>query len=149
MNKYVEGREVGEIWGLETIGIAKSENEMQAHLLSLPNGGQDAIGSKWSAGDIMYRDLNEDGKISKSAGTLDDHGDLKVIGNSTPRYFFGIDLNADWKGFDIRLFFQGVMKRDFGVQIISVVICLVLMELKVCGGLVDLRNMRIIFVQRI
>ena len=40
-------------------------NEMQAHLLSLPNGGQDAIGSKWSAGDIMYRDLNEDGKISK------------------------------------------------------------------------------------
>lgn len=43
---------------------------MQAHLLSLPNGGQDAIGSKWSAGDIMYRDLNEDGKISKSAGTL-------------------------------------------------------------------------------
>ena len=113
LNKYVEGREVGEIWGLETIGIAKSENEMQAHLLSLPNGGQDAIGSKWSAGDIMYRDLNGDGKISKSAGTLDDHGDLKVIGNSTPRYFFGIDLNADWKGFDIRLFFQGVMKRDF------------------------------------
>lgn len=65
LNKYVEGREVGEIWGLETIGIAKSENEMQAHLLSLPNGGQDAIGSKWSAGDIMYRDLNEDGKYLK------------------------------------------------------------------------------------
>ena len=49
---------------------------------------------KWSAGDIMYRDLNEDGKISKSAGTLDDHGDLKVIGNSTPRYFFGIDFEC-------------------------------------------------------
>jgi len=113
LNKYVEGREIGEIWGLETIGIAKSESEMQAHLSSLPNGGQDAIGSKWSAGDIMYRDINGDGKVSKSAGTLDDHGDLKVIGNSTPRYFFGIDLNADWKGFDIRLFFQGVLKRDF------------------------------------
>ena len=113
LNKYVEGREVGEIWGLETIGIAKSENEMQTHLASLPNGGQDAIGTKWSAGDIMYRDLNGDGKISKGAGTQDDHGDLKVIGNSTPRYFFGVDLNADWKGFDVRLFFQGVMKRDF------------------------------------
>ena len=50
------------------------------------------------SGDIMYRDLNGDGKISKGASTLDDHGDLKVIGNSTPRYFFGIDLNADWKG---------------------------------------------------
>ena len=57
-----------------------------------------------SAGDIMYRDLNGDGKISKGASTLDDHGDLKVIGNSTPRYFFGIDLNADWKGFDVRFF---------------------------------------------
>ena len=113
LNKYVEGREIGEIWGLQTIGIAKSEEEMQAHLSSLPKGGQEAIGSKWSAGDIMYRDLNGDGKISKGASTLDDHGDLKVIGNSTPRYFFGIDLNADWKGFDVRLFFQGVMKRDY------------------------------------
>ena len=113
LNKYVEGREIGEIWGLQTIGIAKSEEEMQAHLSSLPKGGQEAIGSKWSAGDIMYRDLNGDGKISKGASTLDDHGDLKVIGNSTPRYFFGIDLNADWKGFDVRFFFQGVMKRDY------------------------------------
>lgn len=113
LNKYVEGREVGEIWGLETIGIAKSESEMQAHLASLPQGGQDAIGTKWSAGDVMYRDLNGDGKISKGAETQDDHGDLTVIGNSTPRYFFSIDLNADWKGFDVRLFFQGVMKRDF------------------------------------
>ena len=58
-------------------------------------------------------DKDGDGKISKGAGTQDDHGDLKVIGNTTPRYFFGIDLNADWKGFDVRLFFQGVMKRDY------------------------------------
>ena len=113
LNQYVEGREIGEIWGLETIGIAKSETEMQTHLNSLPNGGQDAIGVKWAAGDIMYKDLNGDGKISKGASTQDDHGDLTVIGNSTPRYFFGIDLNADWKGFDVRLFFQGVMKRDY------------------------------------
>ena len=28
-------------------------------------------------------------------------------------YQFGIDLNADWKGFDFRAFFQGVMKRDY------------------------------------
>ena len=42
-----------------------------------------------------------------------DHGDLKVIGNNTPRYQFGIDLSADWKGFDFRCFFQGVMKRDY------------------------------------
>lgn len=110
LNKYVEGREIGEIWGFETIGIAKSEEEMKSYLA---NVDQSAIGSKWSAGDIMYRDMNGDGKLTKGAETLGDHGDLKVIGNSTPRYFFGIDFNADWKGFDVRLFFQGVMKRDF------------------------------------
>ena len=86
---------------------------MQEHLVSLPNGGQNALGSDWRAGDIMYRDLNDDGKIDDGANTLDDHGDLKVIGNNTPRYLFGIDLSADWKGFDFRAFFQGVLKRDY------------------------------------
>ena len=51
--------------------------------------------------------------INSGAETLDDHGDLKVIGNETPRLFYGIDLNASYKGFDIRAFFQGVGKRDF------------------------------------
>ena len=109
--QYVEGREIGEIWGFETIGIAKTDEEMQAHLDRV--GGQETLGSQWAAGDIMYADLDGKPGITKGAGTLDDHGDLKVIGNNTPRYLFGIDLNADWKGFDVRLFFQGVMKRDY------------------------------------
>ena len=113
LSKYLEGRKLGEIWGYETIGIAKTDSEMQEHLVSLPNGGQNALGSDWRAGDIMYRDLNDDGKIDDGANTLDDHGDLKVIGNNTPRYLFGIDLSADWKGFDFRAFFQGVLKRDY------------------------------------
>lgn len=36
------------------------------------------------------------------SNTLADHGDLKVIGNNTPRYLFGLDLTASWKGFDFR-----------------------------------------------
>ena len=39
-------------------------------------------------------------------------GDKKVIGNTSPRFRFGLDLNASWKGIDVRLFFQGVAKRD-------------------------------------
>ena len=39
-------------------------------------------------------------------------GDKKIIGNSTPRYHYGINLGADWKGFDLGIFFQGVGKRD-------------------------------------
>lgn len=113
IGQTLEGHELGEIWGYETIGIAKSQDEMDKHLSSLPNGGQDALGSNWSAGDIMYADLNGDGKISTGANTLDDPGDRKVIGNYTPRYLFGLDLSADWKGFDFRAFFQGVLKRDY------------------------------------
>ena len=61
----------------------------------------------------MYADLNGDGKVDAGANTAGDHGDLSIIGNSTPRYHFGIDLTADYKGFDFRAFFQGVMKRDY------------------------------------
>ena len=111
--KRIEGRYTGEIWGFETIGLAKTDEEMNAHLATLPNGGQNALGSDWKAGDIMYADLNNDGKISTGSGTIGDPGDKKVIGNNTPRYQFGIDLNAAWKGFDARAFFQGVMKRDY------------------------------------
>jgi TonB-linked SusC/RagA family outer membrane protein len=113
ISNYMSGKQDGLIWGFETIGIAKSQEEMDAHLASLPQGGQDAIGSQWSAGDIMYKDLNGDGKISEGAGTWEDHGDLKILGDSYSHYFFGIDLNAAWKGLDVRCFLQGVLKKDF------------------------------------
>lgn len=112
-NTYIQGRYINEIWGYETIGVARTNDEMNAHLSSLPNGGQAALGSNFAAGDVMYADLNGDGKIDNGANTLENHGDLKLIGNSTPRYMFSFDLTGAWKGFDLRLFFQGVMKRDY------------------------------------
>lgn len=111
LGNYIEGQRIGDIYGFETIGIAKSQEEMDAHIAKVDQSTID--NNKWGAGDIMYRDLNNDGKISWGANTLEDHGDLKKIGNSTPRYLFGIDLNAAWKGFDVRCFFQGVMKREY------------------------------------
>lgn len=113
LTKYYKGQIIGEFWGYETIDIARNEEQMQAHLAGLPNGGQDALGNSWAAGDIMYKDLNNDGRINNGSNTLYDRGDIKVIGNSSPRYMFGLDLHAGWKGFDFRAFFQGVAKRDF------------------------------------
>jgi hypothetical protein len=55
--------------------------------------------------------MNGDGEISNGSGTLADHGDLEVIGNSNPRYEYGFRFGADYKGFDISLFFQGVGSR--------------------------------------
>ncbi|MFT3738393.1 MAG: TonB-dependent receptor [Breznakibacter sp.] len=113
LGTYRKGQKLGEIWGYETAGIARTQAAMDTHLASLPNGGQNALGSQWEAGDIMYRDLNGDGCIDNGAYTLADHGDLKIIGNSTPRYLFSVELGADYKGFDLRAFFQGVLKRDY------------------------------------
>jgi len=109
IDTYIKGRYINEIWGYTTKGIAKSNEEMNKHLSKVD---QSTIGSNWAAGDIMYEDTNNDNQINDGARTITDHGDLKVIGNSTPRFLWGIDLNASWKGFDIRAFFQGVMKRD-------------------------------------
>jgi TonB-linked SusC/RagA family outer membrane protein len=113
LSKYYDGAYIGDIWGLETIGIAKTNEEMNAHLAKLPNGGQDALGSNWGAGDIMYKDLNGDGVIDGGEDTADKPGDQKIIGNSTPRFNYGLNLDAAWKAFDLKIFFQGVMKRDY------------------------------------
>lgn len=113
LSKYMAGELTGDIYGYTTIGIAKTQEEMDAHIASLPKGGQTAIGSKWEAGDIMYADINGDGKIDNGSNTLDDMGDLKKIGNNTPRFRTGITFDAQWKCFDFSMFWQGVLKRDF------------------------------------
>lgn len=63
-------------------------------------------------GDVKFRDLNGDGVIDNGSASLSDHGDLDVIGNSNPRYNYGFRLGADFKGFDISAFFQGVGSRQ-------------------------------------
>ena len=109
LSTYIEGRETGEIWGYETIGIAKTKEEMDAHLATTK---QNMLGGSWNAGDVMYRDLDGNKTINNGSFTITDHGDLKVIGNNTPRYAFSINLDASYKGFDIKAFFQGILKRD-------------------------------------
>lgn len=104
------GKYVGDIWGYETIGIAKTDEEMREHLA---HTDQSQLGSQWGAGDIMYKDLDGDNIITTGANTANKPGDRKVIGNETPRYQFGITLGANWNGFDFRAFFQGIGKRDF------------------------------------
>jgi hypothetical protein len=46
-------------------------------------------------------------------GTNLDHGDMRVIGNTTPRYLYGFRLALNYKGFDVSTFLQGVAKRDY------------------------------------
>jgi hypothetical protein len=47
---------------------------------------------------------------------VDDHGDLRVMGNERPRFSYGFNLSASWKGFDLAAFFQGVGKLDVWIS---------------------------------
>ncbi|MDR0537252.1 MAG: TonB-dependent receptor [Tannerellaceae bacterium] len=102
---YYEGMTMGEIWGYETVGLFKDQAEIDA-------ADQSYLNANWYPGDVHYKDLNGDGKINIGDNTLANSGDRKIIGNSTPRYSFGLTLNAEYQGFDATVFFQGVGKRD-------------------------------------
>ena len=121
INDWYVGKRVGEIWGYQTVGIAQTKEEMENHL----KNNQPSWGNQWGAGDVMYKNINDPvdkdgkviedrkGRVDSGANTLSDHGDLSIIGNSMPRYRFGINADASWKGIDFSIFLQGVGKRDF------------------------------------
>lgn len=106
ISDYYVGKNLGEIWGFETEGLFKTDAE------ALILDQSKISGHKYLAGDIKFQDLNGDNKITRGSQTLADHGDLKVIGNSTPRYSYGFRADSEWKGFDVTVFFQGVGRRD-------------------------------------
>lgn len=108
LDTWYNGQRVGEIWGYTTVGLAKTQEEMDAHLAHTKQN----FASQWLAGDIMYQDLNGDGMVSAGSNTITEHGDLSIIGNRMPRYRYSLDLSGSYKGFDFRMFFQGVGKRD-------------------------------------
>lgn len=109
LSQWSEGKRMGDIYGYLVEGIAQTNEQMNEWLAN----NKPAWGSNWAAGDIMYKDLNGDKKVNSGKSTYDDMGDLTKIGNSLPRYRFGITLDANWKVFDFLIFMQGVGKRDF------------------------------------
>ena len=109
---YYEGMDVGEIWGYVADDLFMSHSEINDYVNRVDLSFFKPS-SQWQRGDVKYIDVNGDGKVDPGNGTLSDHGDLCIIGNTTPRYSFGLNLNLGYKGFDISALFQGVAKRDF------------------------------------
>ena len=109
LSTYYKGMKLGEIWGFETAGIIQNDEQ----LTKMADQRTYLLNSPWKIGDIEYRDLNKDGKISRGSNTLADPGDQRIIGNNTPRYSFGLITGCSWKGFDFNMFLQGIMKRDY------------------------------------
>lgn len=116
---YTEGQYYGDIWGFETDRYFTEDDfngkDADGNWI-YKDGVADQTGLQsgsfvYGPGDVKFVDQNGDGKIDGGKGTVEDHGDLKVIGNALPRFEYALRLGAAWKGFDIDVFLQGVGQR--------------------------------------
>ena len=87
-------------FGYKTDGVFQNVDEIRAYVnkdgaMIMPNA---------VPGDTRFVDVNGDGSISAD--------DRTNIGNGTPDWTYGLNFNADWKGFDFNIFFQGVAGAD-------------------------------------
>jgi TonB-linked SusC/RagA family outer membrane protein len=111
LNNYYEGMIIGEIWGYETEGFFTSEEDIKNH--ASQSRFRSTSWGQFYPGDIKLRDLDGDGQIGPGSNTADNPGDRRIIGNSTPRYTYGIRLGTEWNGIFLSTFFQGVGRRDW------------------------------------
>ena len=116
LSYYYNGRKFGEIWGYVSDGYYTIDDfdpeRAKTGTWVLKEGVTKLNGYTPQPGDEKFKDLNGDGIINTGAGTVDDPGDRKIIGNSTSRYQFGANLSVGYKGFDLSVMLQGVAKRD-------------------------------------
>ncbi|KAA6344331.1 TonB-dependent receptor SusC [termite gut metagenome] len=96
-----EGLPLFTIWGYEHEGIYKTEKEILEHLWSYGTIGESGI----HVGDAKYRDLS--GSNGMPDGKIDDY-DKTNLGNPFPWLTYGLNIGADYKGFDLQIFFQGI-----------------------------------------
>lgn len=115
------GKKAGEIWGYRVDGLFRNDEEAAEYasridMKTVAPGCYNATGTYGMGvrgGDLKYLDLNNDGIINGGKSTTEDSGDRVIIGNSTPRYHYGINLSAEWFGIDLSVFFQGIGKQDW------------------------------------
>lgn len=129
IDQWYVGKNYGEIWGYETDRLFQKEDFVyengalkviekdgyKVYQLAGEGANQGKLQSgsfMFGPGDVKFVDQNSDGMINDGKRLVDDHGDLKVIGNSTPRYEYSLRAGMDYKGFDFSVFLQGVGKRE-------------------------------------
>ncbi len=88
-----EGLPINSFIGYKALGFFKTEEEVNKYPTLFP-------GTK--PGDLKYEDVNGDGILNSS--------DMVYIGSDIPHFTFGMNMNFDYKNFDMNLFFQGVGK---------------------------------------
>lgn len=83
------------VWyGYASDGLYQSEEDVASSPVYKPQN---------RPGDIKYKDQNGDGRITPE--------DRVLLGDAYPHYMFGISMNFAYKGFDLSILTQGVLKN--------------------------------------
>ena len=111
---YWVGQKYGDIWGYHVDGLFATDEEAKSYDVdqSKVNDAQ-IFPQGLFAGDMKFADLDGNHAIDKGEERVGKSGDWQVIGNSQPRYNYGVNLNASWNGFDLSVFFQGIGHMDW------------------------------------
>ena len=88
------GDEIGQFYGYVYEGIARTQEELDAH-----NAVANQAGAQ--VGDCMYKDLNGDGQITSA--------DRKVLGSGMPKLNFGLSAHLEYKMFDLSISTYGAL----------------------------------------
>ena len=91
---YFVGYPMDVYYGYQTDGVFIDQADIDSWV------DQSAVASNPKVGDIRYKDLTNDGKV-----TADDR---TILGSSIPKYTWGVSLNLGWKGLDFSAQLQGV-----------------------------------------
>ncbi len=95
-HRTIEGESLGHFFGYKTDGLYQNDAEVAA---ALP----DSNGTP-SPGDIRFVDVNGDGRINAE--------DRTKIGSPFPKFFYGFNFNAEYKGLDFSIDFRGVGNKQ-------------------------------------
>ncbi|MBX3239348.1 MAG: TonB-dependent receptor [Chitinophagaceae bacterium] len=109
---WYAGKKVGEIWGYTANELFRSQEDVNSYL---SRTDLSFIYNTWNPGDLKYLDTNDDGKVNNGTNSINNSGDISVIGNNTPRYQYGLSAGFEYKGFDFSFLIKGTGKRDYFV----------------------------------
>jgi TonB-linked SusC/RagA family outer membrane protein len=121
----IEGYPINSYFGVKYAGRIQTDEQVTNYGLLVPGS---SISNMPSASQIikginMFEDINGDGKLTNAGanqhllgktdanGNPIEDGDIVYLGRSDPRFIFGINLGAEWKGFDSSALLQGVGQR--------------------------------------
>ena len=109
-SSYYVGMTVGEIWGYTVAGLFRDQADIDSSAIHDFVQASDKV---TRPGQVKIADLDGNGFIDPGNFAVDDHGDLRIIGNQSPRYRYGVNLSARWNGIGLSVFLQGVGARDW------------------------------------